>query len=51
MPLLNISRVGNNLIAFGVIAWIFFMIYTKMDKEKVRDTMDKLKGLFGGKKE
>ena len=51
MPLLNISRVGNNLIALAVIAWIFFMIYARMDKAKVKDTIDKLKGLFGGKKE
>ena len=51
MPLLSLSRVTNNLIALGVVAWIFFMVYSKMDKEKVKDTMDKLKGLFGGKKE
>ena len=51
MPLLDATRVFNNLIALGVIGWIFFMIYSKMDKEKVKDTMERLKGLFGGKKE
>lgn len=51
MPLLNPSRIINNLTALGVILAIGFMIYSKMDKEKVRDTIDKLKGLFGGKKE
>ncbi len=48
---MSLSRVGNNLIAFGIVAWIFFMIYSKMDKAKVKDTIDKLKGVFGGKKE
>ncbi len=51
MPLMSLSRVGNNLIALGVIIWIFFMIYSKMDKARVKDTMNRLKGLFGGKKE
>lgn len=51
MPLIDPSRVFNNLIALGVIAWIFFMIYSKMDKERVRSTIDGLKNLFGGKKE
>ena len=51
MPLLSMSRVGNNLIALAVLAWVFFMIYSKMDKQKTRDTIDKIKGLFGGKKE
>ncbi|KKN11192.1 hypothetical protein LCGC14_1028960 [marine sediment metagenome] len=51
MALLSISRIGNNLIGLGVIAWVFFMIYSKMDKEKLRSTMDGLKKLFGGKKE
>lgn len=51
MALIDPSRVVNNFIALGVIAWIIFMVYTKMDKERVKDTMAKLKGLFGGKKE
>ena len=51
MSLLDISRVGNNLLAFAVVAWILFMIYTKMDKAKVKDTIERLKNLFGGKKE
>ena len=51
MPLLDPARILNNLIALGVVGWIFFMIYSKMDKGKVKDTMERLKGLFGGKKE
>ena len=51
MPLLDISRVGNNLIAFGILAGIFFLIWSKMDKEKTRHTIDGFKKLFGGNKE
>ena len=51
MSLLNITRIINNLIVLGVVGWIFFMIYTKMDKEKVKDTWERLSKLFGGKKE
>lgn len=51
MPILDISRVGNNLIAFGILAGIFFMIWSKMDKEKTRHTIEGIKKLFGGKKE
>lgn len=51
MPILDISRVGNNLIAFGILAGIFFMIWSKMDKEKTRHTIEGFKRLFGGKKE
>jgi len=51
MPLIDPTRIMNNIIALGVIAWIFFMIYSKMDKEKVKDTIERLKNLFGGKKD
>jgi len=51
MPLISLSRVGNNLIVLGVLLGIGFMIYSKMDKEKVRSTIDGIKRLFGGKKE
>ena len=51
MTLINPTRIMNNLIVLGVLGWIFFMIYTKMDKEKVKDTWEKLSNLFGGKKE
>lgn len=51
MSLIDPSRIFNNLVALAVIAWIFFMIYSKMDKARVRDTIERLKGLFGGKKE
>ena len=51
MSLLDISRVGNNLIAFGILFAIGFMIWSKMDKEKTRHTIEGFKKLFGGKKE
>ena len=51
MPLLDMSRIGNNLIVLGVLFAIGFMIYSKMDREKTRQTIDGLKNLFGGKKE
>lgn len=51
MPLLNISTVGNNLIALAVLLGIGFMIWSKMDKEKTRETVDGIKRLFGSKKE
>lgn len=51
MPLMNLSRVGNNLIVLGILFAIGFMIWSKMDREKVRGTVDGLKRLFGGKKE
>ncbi len=51
MPILSLSRVGNNLIVLGILAGIFYMIYTKMDKEKTRNTIEGIKKLFGGKKE
>ena len=49
MPLLDASKVLQSLIALAVIVWVFFMIYSKMDKERVRDTIERIKGLFGGK--
>ena len=51
MPLLDPARIFNNLVALGVILGIFFMIYSKLDKARVKDTIERLKGLFGGKKE
>ncbi len=51
MSLIDPTRVLNNLIALGAIFAIGFMIYVKMDKARVKDTIEKLKGLLGGKKE
>ncbi len=51
MPLIDASRVVNNLIVVAIIGFIFFMIYTKADKEKARGTIEGIKNLFGGKKE
>ena len=51
MPLIDPARIFNNLIVLGVLGWIFFMIYLKLDKEKVKSTMEGIKGLFSRKEE
>ncbi len=51
MSLLDMSRIGNNLLALGVILAIVFMIYSKMDQAKVRNVINRLKEFFGGNKE
>ena len=51
MSLISLSRVGNNLIVFGVLFAIGFMFWNGRDKEKGRDTIEGLKKLFGGKKD
>ena len=51
MPLLDPTRILNNLIVLGILAWIFFLVWSKMDQEKTRETWNNLKNLFGGKKE
>ena len=51
MPLINLTRVGNNLIVFAILFGIGFMIYSKLDREKVRSTMDGIKNMFGRKEE
>ena len=51
MPLIDATRVFNNLIVLGILFGIGFMIYSKLDREKVRNTMENIKGLLrrGGK--
>ena len=51
MQLINPTRIFNNLIALAVIGWIFFMIWTKLDQEKVKGTIEGIKKLFRGKEE
>ena len=51
MPLIDPSRIINNLIVLGVLLGIGFMIYSRMDKEKVKATVASLKNLFGSKEE
>ena len=51
MTLIDPTRIINNLVVLGVLAWIFFMIYSAMDKEKVKSTIESIKGLFGRKEE
>ena len=51
MPLINPTRIFNNLITLAILAWIFFMIYSKMDREKVKSLVGNIKGMFGKKEE
>ena len=51
MALIDPTRILNNLIALAVVLAIFFMIYSKMDKEKVKDTIERIKNLFGKKED
>ena len=51
MPLIDFTRVVNNLIVLGVLVGIGFMIWSRMDKGRTRETIDGIKRLFGGKKE
>jgi len=51
MPLINLTRVTNNLVALAIILGIGIMIYAKMDKEQLRRTIEAIKGLFKRKEE
>ena len=51
MPLIDGARILNNLIVLFVLAWVFFLIWSKMDKEKTGALMDSLKKLFGKKED
>lgn len=51
MPILNVTRVFNNLIVLGVLVWIGVMIYSKMDREKLRAMGESLSKMFGGREE
>ena len=51
MPLIDTTRIINNLIVLAVLFGIGFMIYSKMDKEQVKATMEGIKRLFSGKEE
>lgn len=47
MPLFNASRAWNNLLTLIILSIFLFIIYSKLDKEKVRDTIDNIKAWFG----
>lgn len=51
MPLIDPTRIINNLIVLGVLGGIFFLIYSKLDKEQVKNVIDGIKRLFGKKEE
>ena len=51
MPLINPTIILNNLLVLGILLMIGFMIYSKMDKEQVRNAIEKIKGWIGSKEE
>ena len=51
MSLIDPAKVVQNLIALGILFWVGFLIYSKMDREKLKSTTERLKKLFGGKDE
>ncbi len=51
MALIDPSRILNNLIVLAALLGIGFLVYSKMDKEKVKSTIDGFKKLFGGSRE
>ena len=51
MPLIDPTRILNNLTALAVIFGIGFLIYSKLDKESVKSTIEGIKGLFSKKEE
>ena len=51
MSLLNISRVGNNLIVLAILFGTGFMIHSKLDRETVKSTIEGIKRLFVGNKD
>ena len=46
MPLINLSRVGNNIIVLAILFGIGFMIWSKLDKQKAKSTIDGIKNIF-----
>ena len=51
MPLINPTRILDNLLVLGIILWIGFMIYSKMDKTQVHNAIERIKGWIGNKGE
>jgi len=51
MPLLDPTRIINNIIVLVILGGIFFMIWNKLDQEKVKSTIEGIKKLFGKKEE
>jgi len=51
MPLIDPTRILSNLLVLGILLWIGFMVYNKMDKTQVHNTIEKIKGWIGNKEE
>ena len=51
MAFLDPTRIFNNLIVLFVLGWIFFLVYSKMDKERMKQMADSFKSFFGGKRD
>lgn len=47
MPLINPTRILNNLLVLGILAGIGFMIYSKMNKDKIQSVKEKIQGWMG----
>ena len=49
--LIEPSNLLSNLLVMGIIFWIGFMVYSKMDKQQVHNTIERIKGWIGNKEE
>lgn len=50
MPLINPSNVLSNLLVVVIIAWVGFLVYSRMDKDKIHSAWEKIGGWMGGDK-
>ncbi len=51
MPLIDSSRILNNAIVLAILAAFAFLIYSKLDREKTKSTIEGIKKLFSPKEE
>lgn len=51
MPLINPSRIVNNVIALIIILWFAFLMWSKLDKQRVKEIFDSMSGMFRNKEE
>jgi len=47
MPFIDPTRILNNLVVLAILLFIFIMIYSKIDKEKLKEIKEAIKGMFG----
>lgn len=46
MPLIDPTRILNNLIVLGVLFWIFFLVWSKIDPLRRQSIVETIKGFF-----